>query len=460
MPAYAGFDSFASSRRTAESIYYSAKDYDSAEESEYVRRASILEDAPTTIFNRRYVDPWDMENYVYIRKQVLEPTSESEVPPSPAGEPIQSKFYYVPGELNELDCQECSSVEQDEYDPDFSEAEMVLEHERRLAEEEALGVERTLADDDMLEPREVDKEDDRIQDVGEPGSELEEGEEDEEGFYTERYDTVMDEDSIAGDEHVYSSYTALLRSLSIRTVQSRAAMRSIGQLYLETSETEQPSSCDSSMSALRLHTPGFGKSASSRRPIVLPKPLPQLEFPGPPSYEYYEPSCCYMPLPAPPPPPPPPSHHMAGPGGHYHHHHQHHQHTHTHHQHPVPIGSPMTMGPPSLTGTILSDQHNYYTLNDCLECARQEAEHVPLYATTSTTGSPTRRRSRSVSVVSQSMSLARRPSQMLDPATAIAIAATNANVCYTPQHFSLSKKGLLQIDYSCNWNNLDRYIAK
>uniref|UniRef100_A0A182FW97 Uncharacterized protein n=1 Tax=Anopheles albimanus TaxID=7167 RepID=A0A182FW97_ANOAL len=219
--------------------------------------------------------------------------------------------------------------------------------------------------------------------------------------------------------------------------------------YLETSETEQPSSCDSSMSALRLHTPGFGKSASSRRPIVLPKPLPQLEFPGPPSYEYYEPSCCYMPLPPPPPPPPPSAaHHMAGPG-HYHHHHHHHTHQH----------SPM-MGPPSLSGTILSDQHNYYTLNDCLECARQEAEHVPLYATTSTTGSPTRRRSRSVSVVSQSMSLARRPSQMLDPATAIAIAATNANVCYTPQHFSLSKKGLLQIDYSCNWNNLDRYIAK
>uniref|UniRef100_A0A182LY77 Uncharacterized protein n=2 Tax=Cellia TaxID=44534 RepID=A0A182LY77_9DIPT len=212
--------------------------------------------------------------------------------------------------------------------------------------------------------------------------------------------------------------------------------------YLETSSTEQPSSCDSSMSALRLHTPGFGKSASSRRPIVLPKPLPQLEFPGPPSYEYYEPSCCYMPLPPPPPPPPPPAH--------FHHHHHHHQ------------GHP----PPSVTGTILSDHHNYYTLNDCLECARQEAEHVPLYATTSsgglpiTAGSPTRRRSRSVSVVSQSMSLARRPSQMLDPATAIAIAATNANVCYTPQHFSLSKKGLLQIDYSCNWNNLDRYIAK
>uniref|UniRef100_A0A182PS90 Uncharacterized protein n=1 Tax=Anopheles epiroticus TaxID=199890 RepID=A0A182PS90_9DIPT len=422
MPAYAGFDSFASSRRTAESIYYTAKEYDSAEESDYVRRA-IFEEGPNTIFNRRYVDPWDMENYVYIRKQVMDPTSESEVPPSPAGEPIQSKFYYVPGELNGselVECRDCSSAEliDPEFDSDMHgddpERQSVIlrpEQDGLDGEPHPLGEERPSEIEDELQV---------------------EDDEDEDGFYTERYDTVMDEDSIGGDEHVYSSYTDL-----------------------ETSSTEQPSSCDSSMSALRLHTPGFGKSASSRRPIVLPKPLPQLEFPGPPSYEYYEPSCCYMPLPPPPPPPPPPAHFH-----HAHHHHHHHGHA------ALPLGPP-----PSVTGTILSDNHNYYTLNDCLECARQEAEHVPLYATTSsggggvglagsTVGSPTRRRSRSVSVVSQSMSIARRPSQMLDPATAIAIAATNANVCYTPQHFSLSKKGLLQIDYSCNWNNLDRYIAK
>uniref|UniRef100_A0A182N3I8 Uncharacterized protein n=1 Tax=Anopheles dirus TaxID=7168 RepID=A0A182N3I8_9DIPT len=429
MPAYAGFDSFASSRRTAESLYYTAKEYDSAEESDYVRRA-IFENDPNTIFNRRYVDPWDMENYVYIRKQVLDPTSESEVPPSPAGEPIQSKFYYVPGELNDggLDCHDCSSVEL--IDPEFDSP--AIGHDEDGEEQGVVLLPEDVRHDgephlrhpmDDERPSEVEEEEHEEGDDGVEEVEQAEDDEDEDGFYTERYDTVMDEDSIGGDdEHVYSSYTDL-----------------------ETSSTEQPSSCDSSMSALRLHTPGFGKSASSRRPIVLPKPLPQLEFPGPPSYEYYEPSCCYMPLPPPPPPPPPPAH-----GHHFHHHHH--------------------GAPPSIAGTILSDHHNYYTLNDCLECARQEAEHVPLYATTSSgtgvlpgtgaTGSPTRRRSRSVSVVSQSMSLARRPSQMLDPATAIAIAATNANVCYTPQHFSLSKKGLLQIDYSCNWNNLDRYIAK
>nr|XP_029730724.1 uncharacterized protein LOC109408775 [Aedes albopictus]XP_029730725.1 uncharacterized protein LOC109408775 [Aedes albopictus] len=392
MPAYAGFDSFASSRRTAESIYYSAKEFDSADESDCMqppmmhhpmhsmRRPSLMESLgpADAIFSRRYVDPWDMENYVYIRKQVLDPTSESEVPPSPAGEPIQSKFYYVPGDMES--CRECSA----EIVSPAAKADLLDDEEGDLLgdDDDDDGIE-----DDDLEVDELDVVDD-------------------DGFYTERYDTVMEEDSIGGDdEHVYSTYTDL-----------------------ETSSTEHHSSCDSSMSALRLHTPGFGKSATNRRPIVLPKPLPQLEFPGPPSYDYYEPSCCY--LAALPPPIPP------------------------HHSHPaIPL-----LEQPSLA----AGSGNYYSLNDCLECVRQEVEHVPLYAASRT--SPMRRRSRSASVISVSM--VRRPSQIgipaavVDPSTAVSIAATNANVCYTPQHFSLSKKGLLQIDYSCNWDNLDRYIAK
>lgn len=96
--------------------------------------------------------------------------------------------------------------------------------------------------------------------------------------------------------------------------------------------------------------------ASGRRPLVLPKPAPQLEFPPPPPiYDYYE----------------------------------------------------------------LPPEHNYCSLNDCYECG-----NIPLYDTT------LRRRKKS------------------------------SNVIYTPNHFGLNKKGLLQIDYSCNWNNLDRYIAK
>uniref|UniRef100_A0A182KC24 Uncharacterized protein n=1 Tax=Anopheles christyi TaxID=43041 RepID=A0A182KC24_9DIPT len=208
MPAYAGFDSFASSRRTAESLYYTAKEYDSAEESDYVRRA-IFEDGPNTIFNRRYVDPWDMENYVYIRKQVMDPTSESEVPPSPAGEPIQSKFYYVPGELNGtggLECRDCSSAEL--IDPEFEIEQLGEESEGQSVvllpeDEEEEGDDALDGEPHHLHPHPL---------VDERPSEAEddlhaEEDEDEDGFYTERYDTVMDEDSIGGDEHVYSSYT-------------------------------------------------------------------------------------------------------------------------------------------------------------------------------------------------------------------------------------------------------------
>ncbi|XP_055621645.1 uncharacterized protein LOC129765392 [Toxorhynchites rutilus septentrionalis] len=395
MPAYAGFENFAYPRRSVDSIYYSPKEFDSAEESDCMRplpvpmrRPSVIDTLGMTdkIFSRRYVDPWDLENYVYIRRQVLDPTSESEIPPSPAGEPIQSKFYYVPGDLE--DCHECGP-------------EIVSPLKEHMIHDE-------LDDDDDVEDEDVDgqeedeEEEEDVMDDELEADELDVENEDEEGFYSERYDVVMEEDSIAGDELVYSSYTDL-----------------------DSSSPDHPSSCDSTMSTLRLHTPGFGKT--SRRPIVLPKPVPHLEFPGPPSYDYYEASCCYMPLsPAIPP-------------------------------HHIPLLEPPTVSPSIASGG------DYYALNDCFECARQEVDHIPLYATSRQT-SPMHRRSRSVSVAS--MSVARRPSHIgisppvMDPATAVSIAATNANVCYTPQHFSLSKKGLLQIDYSCNWDNLDRYIAK
>lgn len=38
--------------------------------------------------------------------------------------------------------------------------------------------------------------------------------------------------------------------------------------------------------------------------------------------------------------------------------------------------------------------------------------------------------------------------------------AENLYQQYPPNNFGLSKKGLLQIDYSFNWNNLHRFIAK
>lgn len=75
----------------------------------------------------------------------------------------------------------------------------------------------------------------------------------------------------------------------------------------------------------------------------------------------------------------------------------------------------------------------------CYECVD---EHVPLYATNNTIMPRRRRRLRR---------------------------STSSNSLYgyvmevdEPQYFErfgLSKKGLLQIDYSCNWNNLQRLIT-
>jgi len=131
------------------------------------------------------------------------------------------------------------------------------------------------------------------------------------------------------------------------------------------SSTERNSSSDSTISTLRLHTPGFGV-ANGQRSLVLPKPTPHIEFPGPPSYDYYE----------------------------------------------IPI------------------ENSYCSLNEFFDCASMGqgggsdgSGNVPLYATT-------RRRSRS-----------------------------SNGTLYSSNRFGLSKKGLLQIDYSCNWNNLDKYIA-
>lgn len=122
---------------------------------------------------------------------------------------------------------------------------------------------------------------------------------------------------------------------------------------MDTSSDNRSSSCGSTVSTLRLHTPGFGV-ASGQRCLILPKPPPSIEFPGPPSHDYHE----------------------------------------------LPY-------------------EDYTTSTDCYECV--SALNIPLYDTL---------KRESPSYVSRN------------------------------NHFGLSKKGLLQIDYSCNWNNLDRYIAK
>lgn len=63
---------------------------------------------------------------------------------------------------------------------------------------------------------------------------------------------------------------------------------------------------------------------------------------------------------------------------------------------------------------------------DCYECVMLNENHIPLYVTKQQQSSNVK----------------------------------NLNQQCPPNHFGLSKKGLLQIDYSFNWNNLHRFIAK
>lgn len=54
-------------------------------------------DAGSSVNGRSYVDPWDMENYSFLRRQLEEVSiSDNDVSSTPALESTQSDFYYVP----------------------------------------------------------------------------------------------------------------------------------------------------------------------------------------------------------------------------------------------------------------------------------------------------------------------------------------------------------------------------
>jgi len=54
-------------------------------------------DACSSLNGRSYVDPWDMENYSFLRRQLEEVSlSDNDVSSTPALESTQSDFYYVP----------------------------------------------------------------------------------------------------------------------------------------------------------------------------------------------------------------------------------------------------------------------------------------------------------------------------------------------------------------------------
>lgn len=205
---------------------------------------------------------------------------------------------------------------------------------------------------------------------------------------------------------------------------------------LESSSTDRTSSCGgSSVSTLQLHTPGFGVRASGRRSIVLPKPEPHIEFPpAPPAHEFY-----------------------AGfPQAHQHiqqadHHLQMPPHMipaafhdddllvddmayQTVPRHPGALyttggGTSFLDGSTASNHFLGSEANTYCSLTECAyDCV---PDHVPVYA------------------ISNPATMRRRSTAVGSPP-----------IVQPPNNFGLSKRGLLQIDYSFNWNNLHRFISK
>lgn len=174
---------------------------------------------------------------------------------------------------------------------------------------------------------------------------------------------------------------------------------------VESSSTERNSSCsgNSTVSTLQLHTPGFRVHTRS---IVMPKPMPHIEFPAPPppsslplppiqsasAYEYYA-------------------------------------------NVSIPNYQSVSSLSPANNNNNISHQHHRRN-SRCYECID---EYAPLYAATSSIADKRSQRRSTYSLYGGGYAKIEPPNHL--------------------EKFGLSKKGLLQIDYSCNWNNLQRLIA-
>lgn len=173
------------------------------------------------------------------------------------------------------------------------------------------------------------------------------------------------------------------------------------------SSAERNSSCSgsSTVSTLQLHTPGFG--THSRRSIVLPKPIPHIEFPAPPppvpassAYECYANIGMnnYESLPS--------NNHFSLVDYTQYHYDQ----------------LPLVHRP------VHPHRHQHHRIREqCHEC--MELYNVPLYHSTK--------------------------NSIRDDYNGYATVEQRRYL----ERFGLSKKGLLQIDYSFNWVNLQRIIA-
>lgn len=78
-----------------------SSNYSSGEENTRIDKKSIPSFMNDDLNGRSYVDPWDMENYSFLRRQLEDINlSDNEMSSTPAFESTQSDFYYVPLDNN------------------------------------------------------------------------------------------------------------------------------------------------------------------------------------------------------------------------------------------------------------------------------------------------------------------------------------------------------------------------
>ncbi|XP_037955538.1 uncharacterized protein LOC119685354 [Teleopsis dalmanni] len=280
---------------------------------------------------RCYVDPWDLENYDYVRKKVNTTPSnnggyyDAPISPSPAGEPVETGYYYK------------SRTDLQDNITSTRMSSSTMPRNRRRSHYQC--------DLDCCAPS------------------LHRRYNDPYGFYETNDD----------------KYADYMQHMTANLLEEEDFEQTIYNGYggISSSSSTEPHSSigDESVSTLMLHTPGFG-AVSRKRGLVLPKPAPKLEFPAPPplppTYDYCSP---YATMP-------------------------------------------------------------YCIASECYECISQAQRSSLIYASPSTYGSTS----------IYNTTLGRRPSSSL------------YGGIYSSK-FGLSKKGLLQIDYSCSWNDLDRVIS-
>ncbi|XP_023297101.2 uncharacterized protein LOC111679739 [Lucilia cuprina] len=293
---------------------------------------------------RCYVDPWDLENYDYVRKKIEQPISprpqeyyETSLSPSPIEEPMHSNYYY--------------DREPIEVPPRMA---STMPRNRRRSSHYQCQME-------CCQPQPQRRRPSGLYDVG----------------GVDKYDDYM-------TLHMAQKFQ---NALNLEDVEQNIYTGFGGLSSSSSTEPHSSLGDDYHTMTLQRHVSNYGILPQRR----ISKPAPKLEFPSPP--------------------PMPPTYDYC---------------------------NPYATLPPCCSAS------------DCYECLSQAQQQQqiygthPIYGTTPATGPSS---CYGCAGMTGSQTLGRRPSSSL------------YSGIYSSK-FGMSKKGLLQIDYSCSWNDLDRVMGK